>query len=99
MLPGPGGVLDLQQTTFHQHDARSVRLAGSRFVPSDVYIDKLEGARRVGNRTVSIAGARDPSSASSALCSTVRVTPANSPSGPTNDTPARLAFSISSCAS
>ena len=37
-----------------------VRVAGSRFVPADGYTVKVEGARRVGYRTVSIAGARDP---------------------------------------
>ena len=58
-LPGPGGTLDLTATTFDQHD-RVVRVAGSRFVPADGYTVKVEGARRVGYRTVSIAGARDP---------------------------------------
>ena len=37
-----------------------VRVAGSAFVPSDGYTVKVEAARRVGYRTVSIAGARDP---------------------------------------
>jgi hypothetical protein len=59
-LPGPGGLLDLTATTFEQHDDRVVRVAGSRFVPTDGYTVKVEGARRVGHRTVSIAGVRDP---------------------------------------
>jgi hypothetical protein len=58
-LPGPGGVLDLAQTTFEQVDANSVRVAGSRHFATP-YALKLEGARRVGFRTVSIAGVRDP---------------------------------------
>ena len=59
-LPGPGGTLDLTATTFGQHDDRVVRVAGSRFIPADEYTVKVEAARRVGYRTVSIAGARDP---------------------------------------
>jgi hypothetical protein len=59
-LPGPGGVLDLTRTVFHQENARTVRVSGSRFLPAEGYTVKLEAARRVGYRTVSIAGARDP---------------------------------------
>lgn len=60
ILPGPGGVLDLKNTTFEAVNDRVVRVKGSRFVPAEDYTIKLEGARRVGYRTVSIAGARDP---------------------------------------
>jgi hypothetical protein len=61
VLPGPGGVLDLHQTTFTQLTANSVEVRGSRFVPtSGKYTVKLEGARRVGYRTVSFAAAADP---------------------------------------
>lgn len=60
ILPGPGGVLNLENTTFEQVDARVVRVKGTRFVPATQYTIKLEGARRVGYRTVSVAGARDP---------------------------------------
>ncbi|OAT81246.1 acyclic terpene utilization AtuA family protein [Desulfotomaculum copahuensis] len=59
-LPGPGGALDLHAVTFRQHNERQVYVAGSRFVPSQQYTVKLEGAGPVGFRTVSIAGARDP---------------------------------------
>lgn len=59
-LPGPGGLLDLHETRFEQVDPGRVRVTGSRFVPSDGYFVKLEGARPVGYRTVSIAGARGP---------------------------------------
>src|SRR3954451_2418530 len=59
-LKGPGGLLDLTDATFEQAGERAVRVAGTRFVPSATYTLKLEGARRVGFRTVSIAGARDP---------------------------------------
>ncbi len=60
ILPGPGGHLDLRDTKFEQVTAQIARVRGSRFVPSDPYAIKLEGARRIGYRTVSIAGARDP---------------------------------------
>jgi len=59
-LPGPGGRLDLSRTSFEQVSDGKVRVTGSRFVPSDGYHVKLEGVERVGCRTVSIAGCRDP---------------------------------------
>lgn len=60
ILPGPGGSLDLTDTRFVQETDRITRVLGSRFVRSTPYTIKLEGARRIGYRTVSIAGARDP---------------------------------------
>jgi len=60
ILPGPGGHLDLTQTKFEQETPSIVRVSGSRFVPGDGFAVKLEGARRIGWRTVSIAGTRDP---------------------------------------
>jgi hypothetical protein len=59
LLPGPGGLLDLHDTSFGQYTDRVVRVTGTRFVaaPSTV---KIEAARRIGYRTVSLAGARDP---------------------------------------
>lgn len=59
ILPGPGGILDLQDTKFHQETDNIVKVTGSKFVPSDVYTVKLEGTKKVGYRTVSIAGTRD----------------------------------------
>ncbi len=56
-LPGPGGTLDLQQTTFEAVNERVVRVKGSRFLPAQQYFVKLEGAGLVGYRTVAIAGA------------------------------------------
>ncbi len=63
ILPGPGGVLDLNQTTFTQVTENSVKVSGSRHVPlpaGEKYTVKLEGARRVGFRTVSFAATADP---------------------------------------
>ena len=59
ILHGPGGHLDLTQTIFEQETPSIVRVSGSRFVPGDGFAVKLEGARRIGWRTVSIAGTRD----------------------------------------
>jgi hypothetical protein len=59
-LHGPGGMLDVSECTFEQVSDRRVRVTGSRFVPSPVYTVKLEGAKRVGFRSIFIGGARDP---------------------------------------
>ena len=59
-LPGPGGELDLTETKFHQEDERTVRVSGTKFVPTEDYFVKLEGARKTGYRTISIAACKDP---------------------------------------
>ena len=59
-LPGPGGELNLEDCTFTALGSGRVQVQGSVFVPSARECVKLEGARRVGFRTVSIAGTRDP---------------------------------------
>lgn len=58
--PGPGGINDLTEARFEQIDARSVRVHGSRFIPDATYRVKLEGAERVGFRSIVIVGIRDP---------------------------------------
>lgn len=59
LLPGPGGSLDLSQARFLQETDSRVRVEGSRFLP-EAYKIKLEGAKKIGYRTVSVAGVRDP---------------------------------------
>jgi hypothetical protein len=59
ILPGPGGILDLTDTKFEQDGDSRVKVSGSKFVPSKQYTIKLEGAKKIGYRTVSIAGVRD----------------------------------------
>ncbi len=59
-LPGPGGRLDLTKTVFEQLPGGKVRVSGTTFTPTDGYFVKLEGARLIGYRTISIAGVRDP---------------------------------------
>lgn len=60
LLPGPGGVLDLTGSHYKQISERAVRVSGSKFVPSEKYQIKLEGAAICGYRTIFIAGVRDP---------------------------------------
>jgi hypothetical protein len=59
-LPGPGGMLDLQDVTFSDIGEGRVAVSGSRFVPSDGYWLKVEGARKLGYRSIAIGGVRDP---------------------------------------
>jgi len=60
LLHLPGGAIDLSETTFEQINPRQVRVSGTRYVKAPVYTLKLEGVRRVGYRTLAIAGVRDP---------------------------------------
>ncbi|MCY4086214.1 MAG: acyclic terpene utilization AtuA family protein [Actinomycetia bacterium] len=57
---GPGGALDLTRTRVEQIDERRVRVRGTRYTEHDRYFVKLEGARRIGERAISIAGVRCP---------------------------------------
>lgn len=59
-LPLPGGCLDLKRTRFEQVADNRVRVTGSRFIPAKKYTVKLEGVKKTGFRTVTIAGCRDP---------------------------------------
>lgn len=59
-LPGPGGILDLTECKFDQIDENRVEISGTKFIPSEVPAVKLEGARIIGYRSISIAGTRDP---------------------------------------
>ena len=60
ILPGPGGHLDLTNTTFEQDSENTVKVKGSRYITAPQYTIKLEGAKCIGYRTVSVAGTRDP---------------------------------------
>jgi len=59
LLYEPEGVVDTHDAEFTQLDRQTVRVAGSKYVPSEKLMIKLEGARRVGARAFTIAGARD----------------------------------------
>ncbi|MDR2534663.1 MAG: DUF1446 domain-containing protein [Treponema sp.] len=60
ILPGPGGSLDLHNCRFEQESENTVKVYGTKFVTGNVNTVKLEGAKPIGFRTVSIAGCRDP---------------------------------------
>jgi hypothetical protein len=59
-LPGPGGELDLTRCSFTELPGGRVEVRGSRHVETERYWVKLEGVRRVGFRTIAVAGTRDP---------------------------------------
>ncbi len=59
-LPGPGGALDLTGCSFTELPGGKVEVRGSRHVETERYWVKLEGVRRVGFRTIAVAGTRDP---------------------------------------
>lgn len=54
----PGGALDISNAKYEQYDERTVKVSGSRWIPAP-YTVKLEGAKRIGYRAISILGIRD----------------------------------------
>jgi hypothetical protein len=61
LIHEPEGTVDMREATFEQVDPRTVRVAGSRLVPpAGAPTIKMEGARPVGYRAMTIAGIRDP---------------------------------------
>jgi hypothetical protein len=56
----PGGAVDLTHSRFEQCSPRAVRVTGTRWERAAAYTLKLEGAARVGFRTLALAGVRDP---------------------------------------
>jgi len=59
-LPGPGGVLNLEECEFNAKTDRITRVSGSRFIKDNQYRVKLEGAKVVGYRSITVMGLRDP---------------------------------------
>ncbi len=59
ILYEPGGHLDVTGASYAALDDTSVRVTGSKWVPSDRYTVKLEGARAAGFQTVLITILRD----------------------------------------
>lgn len=55
-----GGMLDMTHCRYEQDDERTTRVTGPVFVPAAELRAKLEGAGKVGERYVGIAGVRDP---------------------------------------
>lgn len=60
ILPGPGGAINLHESTFTQIADNMVEIKGSKFVPTEEYFVKLEGVKKVGCRTISCAATTDP---------------------------------------
>jgi len=58
-LHEPEGQVDMRDATFEQVDEQTVRVAGSRFIPTPQLYIKLEGARAAGFRSFVLAGIRD----------------------------------------
>ena len=54
----PGGALDLSGAKCEQYDDRTVKVSGSRWIPMP-YTVKVEGAKKVGFRTICVLGIRD----------------------------------------
>ena len=59
ILQEPGGHLDARGAHYEALDDRRVRISGSRWVASDSYTVKLEGARLAGYQTTALAILRD----------------------------------------
>ena len=59
LLYEPGGVLDVTRAVYEALDDTRVRVTGSKWVPSDAYTVKLEGARVAGYQTIVMALLRD----------------------------------------
>ncbi|MGE8207033.1 acyclic terpene utilization AtuA family protein [Heyndrickxia sp. NPDC080065] len=56
-----GGLLDMTNCKYEQFDERTTRITGQKYVPieGDIKV-KLEGAGKVGEKYIGIAGVRDP---------------------------------------
>ena len=55
-----GGRLDMSQCRYEQFDPKTTRITGPTFHPSEDFRVKLEGAGKVGERFIGLAGVRDP---------------------------------------
>lgn len=56
----PGGYVDMSECRYEQVDEKTTRVTNYRFVEDAVYRVKLEGAGKVAERRIFIAGVRDP---------------------------------------
>jgi len=55
-----GGVVDTTAARYEATSDRAVRVSGARFIPSEKYTVKIEGAALAGYRSIVVAGIRDP---------------------------------------
>ena len=56
----PEGTLHLEKARYEAVDDHRCRVSGARFEPAKRWTVKIEGATRVGSRTVYVAGSTDP---------------------------------------
>ena len=56
-----GGLLDMTNCVYEQYDEKTTRITGAKYVPIEGKVKvKLEGAGKVGEKYIGIAGIRDP---------------------------------------
>jgi hypothetical protein len=55
-----GGKIDMHNCRYEQFDDKTCRITGPVFIPAPEPRVKLEGARKLGERYIGIAGVRDP---------------------------------------
>lgn len=55
-----GGTLDMRECRYEQHDERTARITGAKWVPAPELRVKIEGARKIGERYMGFVGLRDP---------------------------------------
>lgn len=56
-----GGMLDMTNCNYEQYDEKTCRITGTEFIPIEGKVKvKLEGAGKIGERFIGIAGIRDP---------------------------------------
>ncbi|KAH7010284.1 hypothetical protein EDB80DRAFT_839526, partial [Ilyonectria destructans] len=58
-LPGPGGILNLDEAKYEQVTEKTCRVSGAKFEETPYQV-KLEGVAHLGYRTIFIGGIRDP---------------------------------------
>ncbi|MDP2952855.1 MAG: acyclic terpene utilization AtuA family protein, partial [Chloroflexota bacterium] len=56
----PSGTLDTTEAKYEQVNDQTVKVWGSKFIPAEKYTVKLEGVEKMGYRTITIFGIRDP---------------------------------------
>lgn len=55
-----GGTLDMRDCRYEQHDERTARITGAKWLPAAELRVKIEGARKIGERYMGFVGLRDP---------------------------------------
>ena len=55
-----GGTLDMKTCRYEQHDERTVKVTGAKWVPAKELRVKIEGAKKIGERYMGFVGLRDP---------------------------------------